>query len=300
MHLALSGVFPPLPTTFDSNGDVDTRAICVNVDRLMTTGLAGVLALGSNGEAGLLTEAESDSVVEAVRRSVPDHKLLLVGVGRESTRGTIDAAKRAAALGATAVLVRPPSYFKTQMTADALIAHFRAVADGSPVPVLLYNLPGPTGIVLTVPIVTALADHPNVAGLKETSPELERLGQCVTLRNGAFPVFSGWAPVVYPAVVAGAAGGILAVANVLPNECVTLVQHARDGRHQEALVIQRRITQLAQLVSSVHGVPGLKHAMDLFGFKGGPVRAPLQPLTDRARDEVARALAPFGRNHAAV
>jgi len=300
MHLALSGVFPPLPTTFDSSGDVDTKAICANVDRLMTTGLAGVLALGSNGEAGLLTEAEGDMVVEAVRRSVPDHRVLLVGVGRESTRGTIDAAKRAAALGATAVLVRPPSYFKTQMTADALIAHFRAVADNSPVPVLLYNLPGPTGIVLTVPIVTALADHPNVAGMKETSPELERLSQCVTLRNGVFPVFSGWAPVVYPAVVAGAAGGILAVANVLPNECVALVEHARAGRHHEALGIQRRITHLAQLVSSVHGVPGLKHAMDLFGFKGGPVRAPLQSLTDRARDEVARALSSFGRHHAAV
>ena len=293
MALALSGVFPPLPTTFDANGDVDSTAIVANVDRLMATGLAGVLALGSNGEAGLLTESEGDAVVEAVRRAVPDHKVLLVGVGRESTRGTIDAAKRAAALGATAVLVRPPSYFKSQMTADALIAHFRGVADASPVPVLLYNLPGPTGIVLTVPIVTALAEHPNVAGMKETSPELERLGQCVTLRNGAFPVFSGWAPVVYPAVVAGAAGGILAVANVLPNQCVSLVEMAREGRHQEALTIQRRITHLAQLVSSVHGVPGLKAAMDLFGFNGGPVRSPLQSLSDRARDEVARAVKPF-------
>lgn len=293
MALALSGVFPPLPTTFDANGDVDSRAIVANVERLMATGLAGVLALGSNGEAGLLTESEGDSVVEAVRRSVPDHKVLLVGVGRESTRGTIDAAKRAAALGATAVLVRPPSYFKTQMTPDALIAHFRGVADASPVPVLLYNLPGPTGIVLTVPIVTALAEHPNVAGMKETSPELERLGQCVTLRSGAFPVFSGWAPVVYPAVVAGAAGGILAVANVLPNQCVSLVELAREGRHQEALTIQRRITHLAQLVSSVHGVPGLKAAMDLLGFCGGPVRSPLQSLSDRARDEVARAVKAF-------
>jgi 4-hydroxy-2-oxoglutarate aldolase len=106
-------------------------------------------------------------------------------------------------------------------------------------------------------------------------------------------VFSGWAPVVYPAVVAGAAGGILAVANVLPSECVALVEHARDGRHQEALRLQRRITHLAQLVSSVYGVPGLKKAMDLLGFKGGPVRAPLQPLTDRAGDEVARAVSPF-------
>jgi 4-hydroxy-2-oxoglutarate aldolase len=179
------------------------------------------------------------------------------------------------------------------MTPDALIAHFRAVADDSPVPVVLYNLPGPTGIVLTVPIVAALADHANVAGMKETSPELERLGQCVTLRNGTFPVFSGWAPVVYPAVVAGAAGGILAVANVLPNECVSLVEHARAGRHSEALSLQRRITHLAQLVSSVHGVPGLKKAMDMFGFNGGPVRGPLQPLAGRACDDLARAVSSF-------
>lgn len=293
MTVRFDGVFAPLPTTFDSAGDVDTSAMTANVERLMTTGLAGVLALGSNGESAFLTEEEGDRVIEAVRRAVPDHKLLLAGVGRESTRGTIDAARRAAALGASAVLVKPPSFFKTQMTPDALIAHYRAVADGSPVPVLLYNMPGTVGIVLTLPIVSALAEHPNVAGMKETSPELDRLGQCVTLRGGTFPVFSGWAPVVYPAVAAGAAGGILAVANVLPQECVTLVEHARAGRHEDALAIQRRITHLAQLVSTVFGVPGLKHAMDLHGFRGGPVRAPLLPLSQRSREDVARALAPF-------
>ena len=293
MALKLAGVFAPLPTTFDSAGDVDTRSMSANVTRLMTTGLAGVLALGSNGESAFLTEDEGDRVIEAVRQAVPANKILLAGVGRESTRGTIDAAKRAAALGATAALVKPPSFFRTQMTADALIAHFRAVADGSPIPVVLYNMPGTVGIVLTVPIVSALAEHPNVAGMKETSPELERLGQCVTLRGGTFAVFSGWAPVVYPAVVAGAAGGILAVANVLPDECASLVEHARAGRHAEALAIQRRITHLAQLVSSVLGVPGLKHAMDLHGFRGGPVRPPLLPLSDRSRDDVARALSAF-------
>ena len=294
MPLTLSGVFAPLPTTFDrSSGDVDTRALVSNVERLMTSGLAGVLALGSNGEAGMLTEEESDRVVDSVRRAVPDSKRLLVGVGRESTRATIDAAKRAAASGATAVLVRPPSFFKSQMTADALIAHFRAVADASPVPVLLYNLPGAIGIVLTFGMVSTLSEHPNVVGLKETSPELERLGQCVTLRKSTFQVFCGWAPVIYPALVAGAAGGILAVANVVPDECVALVEHTRAGRHAEALAIQRRITHLAQLVSTVHGVAGLKHALDLHGFTGGPVRAPLLPLSDRASDEVARALSAF-------
>jgi len=177
MPLVLGGIFPPIPTTFDpSTGDVDVRAITTNVTRLMTTGLAGVLALGSNGEAGLLDDDECDRVVGAAREAVPRSRVMLVGVGRESTRGTIAAARRAAALGADAVLVRPPSYYKSQMTPEALIAHFRAVADASPVPTVLYNLPGPTGIILTPAIVATLAEHPNVAGLKETSPELERLG----------------------------------------------------------------------------------------------------------------------------
>jgi hypothetical protein len=133
---------------------------------------------------------------------VPPGKLLIAGTGRESTRATIDACRRAGALGADAVLVRPPSYYKTQMTSDALLAHFRRVADASPVPVLLYNLPA-TGVILTVPVVAALADHPNIVGMKETSSELERLGQCTAI-GGGFAVFCGWAPVIYPAVAKNA------------------------------------------------------------------------------------------------
>lgn len=291
MQARLRGIFPPIPTTFDAAGEVDTRAVAANVSRLMATDLAGVLALGSNGEAVSLDESESDRVLSAVRDVVPTGKLLIAGTGRESTRATIDACRRAGACGAEAVLVRPPSYFKTQMTNDALIAHFRQVADASPVPVLLYNLPA-TGVVLTYPIVAALAQHPNVVGLKETSPELERLG-LFTAIGGGFSVLSGWAPVIYPALAIGAAGGILAVANVLPDHCVRLFNHASAGRHADALALQRAITPLAQLVSSVHGIAGLKHALDLLGFAGGPTRAPLLPLSDRARDEIARALVTF-------
>lgn len=193
------------------------------------------------------------------------------------------------------MLVRTPSYFKSQMTADALVAHFRAVADASPVPVLLYNLPGVTGITLTVPIVAALADHPNIVGMKETSPELERLGQCVQLRDRTFAVLCGWAPVAYPALASGAAGAILAVANVLPAECVSLFELARTGRHAEALALQQRLTPIAQLVTSVYGVAGLKLALEMRGFHGGPVRGPLQPAPAQARDAIARALAEFER-----
>jgi 4-hydroxy-2-oxoglutarate aldolase len=177
------------------------------------------------------------------------------------------------------------------MTAEALLAHFTAVADGSPVPVLLYNLPGVTGISLTLPVVTTLARHPNIVGMKETSPDLERLGQFAAI-GGGFRVLTGWAPVVYPAVVSGATGAILAVANVKPGACVALYDAARAGRHAEALALQRAITPLAQLVTSVHGVAGLKAALDMEGYHGGPVRPPLLPASARAREDIAASLKP--------
>jgi len=290
MQERLRGIFPPIPTTFDERGDVDTTAITANVRHWMTTGLVGILALGSNGEAGLLTEDESDKVVRAVRDAVPSSRLLIVGTGRESTRATIAATRRAADLGADAVLVRTPSFFKSQMTADALTRHYVAVADASPVPVLLYNLPGPTGISLTLPVIQAAAEHANIVGVKETSPELDRLSQFAAVRAERFSVLCGWAPVVYPAVVAGATGAILAVANVLPDETVSLFEHVRAGRHHEALALQRRLTPIAQFVSTTYGVAGLKLALDLAGYRGGPVRAPLLPISDRARTEITQAL----------
>ena len=293
MQARLRGIFPPVPTSFDAAGDVDVRAIAANVTRLMSTGLSGVLALGSNGEAASLDEAESDRILAAVRAVVPASKVLIAGTGRESTRSTIDACHRAAAIGADVVLVRPPSYYKSQMTSDALVGHFRSVADASPAPVMLYNLPA-TGVTLTLPVVSTLAAHPNIVGLKETSPELERLGQFAEIGEG-FRVLTGWAPVLLPALAMGAAGGILAVANVLPDQTVRLFDHTTAGRQTEALALQRALTPIARLVSSVYGVAGLKAALDLAGFHGGPVRAPLLSVSDRERDDIARTLSAVPR-----
>jgi 4-hydroxy-2-oxoglutarate aldolase len=294
MKSRLRGIFPPIPTIFDASGRIDRRAMSENIGRWMATDLSGVLALGSNGEAALLDEDESQAVVETAREHVPGERVLLVGVGRESTRQTISAAKRAAKSGADAVLVRTPFFYKSQMTAEALNAHFHAVADASPVPVVLYNLPGVAGVSFTLPIVTRLAEHPNVVGIKETSPDIERLGQFAGVRPDRFRVLCGCAPVVYPALVSGASGAILAVANVLPEECCTLYAHVKAGRHHEALELQRKLTPLAQLVTTVHGVAGLKVALELAGYHGGAVRAPLLTATSRIRDDIAAAYAPFG------
>ena len=290
MRAKLQGIIPPIPTPFDDRGDVNRRALIDNVRQWMATRLAGLLVLGSNGEAALLDEAECDVMVETARAHVPPERLFLVGTGRESTRAAIDAAKRAGARGADAVLVRPPGYFKNQMTPDALLAHFRAVADASPVPVLLYNLPNVVGFSLTLPVVAALAEHPNIAGMKETSTDLERLSQFASVRPGDFHVLCGWAQVVYPALTSGAPGAILAVANVIPDACVALYDAVREGDQAEALALQRRILPLAQLVTSVYGIAGLKIALDRVGFYGGPVRAPLLPAPERAIAEIRTAV----------
>ena len=158
-----------MSTPFDAGGEVDPAAMRSNVSRWNDTGIRGVVALGSNGEAPLLDEKESDVVIAAARDALSGDRLLLAGTGRESTRGTIDASRRAASLGANAVLVRTPSYFKPRMTADAFVAHYTAVADGVPIPVLLYNYPAVTGLTLTVDAVARLARHPNIIGIKETS-----------------------------------------------------------------------------------------------------------------------------------
>ncbi|HQX80666.1 MAG TPA: dihydrodipicolinate synthase family protein [Vicinamibacterales bacterium] len=290
----LSGVFPPVPTPFDSaTGEFTPAALTANINRLLRAPVAGVLVLGSNGEAGLLDETEADRVVAAARAVVPAGRTLLVGAGRESTRATIAACVRAAGNGADSVLVRAPSFFKAQMTHEALVTHYRAVADASPVPVMLYNVPGMAGFSLTVPMVRTLAAHANVIGIKETSNDLERLGQFAAITDSGFDVLVGWAPVAHSAAVAGARGAIIAVANVLPDVCTQLWSLATAGRHAEALVLQRRITTIAQLVSSVHGVAGLKCALDLVGAYGGPVRAPLLPVTAAVAEDIRSALAPW-------
>lgn len=280
-----------MPTPFDpATGDVDLGALRVQLTRLSAAPLAGALILGSNAEAGLLDESEADAIVETARSVVPRDRVLMAGTGRESTRATIAACRRAGERGADVVLVRAPSFFKTQMTHEALVAHYRAVADASPVPVMLYNVPGMAGFSFTVATVRALAEHPNVVGMKETSNDLERHAQFAMVQPDRFAVLSGWAPVAYPAWMMGARGAIIAVANLLPDVCATLWDHAQAGRHDDARALQQRLLPIAQLVSSVHSVAGLKFALGEMGFPGGPVRPPLLPIGPKAVDEIRAAL----------
>jgi dihydrodipicolinate synthase/N-acetylneuraminate lyase len=289
--MTFASVFPPMATPFSDDGAVETSAIAANVEKWMRAGTGGVVALGSNGEAPLLDEAESDRVIAAARDAVPRDRLLIAGTGRESTPATIAASKRAAALGADAVLVRTPSYYKGRMTVDALARHYSLVADGSPVPVLLYNYPAVSGINLVPALIARLSQHANIAGIKETGSDAAQVGAFVDAAAPSFSVIAGSAPPFYPALCMGAVGGILAVACVVPEICVQLFQHFRAGRHAEARELQRRITPLARLVTTEYGVPGLKAAMTMAGYRAGMPRLPLTPASGDALNQIRAALA---------
>lgn len=287
--MRLEGVLPPIPTPF-AGDRVDVSAMASNVERWMATRIRGVVVLGSNGEAPLLDEAESDAAIAAARERVPDDRLCLAGTGRESTPAAVRAARRAADLGADAVLVRTPSFFKPLLTTEAFVAHYTAVADASPVPVVLYNFTALTGVTLGLDAVAALAEHPNIIGMKESGSDLKFVTALIDQTPADFAVLAGSAPVLYASLLVGAAGGILAVASVAPDLCVDLYDAVRAGRLSEARDLQRRLTPLAGLVTSRHGVPGLKAAVSLLGFAGGDPRPPLRPAGPAAVAEIRGAL----------
>src|SRR5580765_2866760 len=219
-----AGVFAPIPTPFDEHDRVDTARLKTALQKWMATSLDGVVVLGSNGEAALMDDFESDQAIVAARDVVPPSRRFIVGTGRESTQAAIKASKRAAEHGADAVLVRTPGFFKTQMTNDAFVRHYTAVADASPVPVLLYNFTALTGVNLLPAAVARLATHPNIVGMKESGGDIGQVADLVSVSPKDFMVLAGAAPTFYAALCVGAVGGILALGCAAPDACVQLFE----------------------------------------------------------------------------
>jgi len=291
--MKLTGVLAPVPTPFDQADRLDTGRLRAALTRLAARPLSGFVVLGSNGEAVLMDEFESDRAIVAAREAVPRDKMFIVGTGRESTQAAVHASKRAAEHGADAVLVRTPGFFKGQMTNEAFVRHYTAVADASPVPVLLYNFTALTGVNLLPAAVSRLATHPNIVGMKESGGDVAQIADLVSGTPGDFNVLAGAAGTFYAALAVGAVGGILALGCVVPDACVRLFDLARTGRHAEAVVLQRQLMPLTRLLGSTYGVPGLKAALMLLGIDVGVPRAPLSPVPDSALPALRDALAQF-------
>lgn len=270
-----AGAIPPLVTPFRADGSVDGRAFEANLEAYAGFDLAGYLVLGSNGEAAALDETEKLALIRLARARTD--KPLLAGTGLESTRATIDLTAKAADTGADIALVLTPHYYKAQMTADALRRHFAAVAEASPIAVMLYSVPAFTGVTFPPALVADLGAHPRIVGMKESSGDLGLLGRILAAAPQPFRVACGSGPVFYPALCLGAHSGILAVACCAPAAVVRLFRAFTAGDHASARRIQAALSPLAVAVTTTYGVAGLKRAMTLAGFAGGDVRAPLGP-----------------------
>jgi len=288
--MKFAGIFPPVPTPFTADDAVDVNALGRALSKWSRTALAGFVILGSNGEAALMDDDEADCAIGAARDAVPAGKLLIAGTGRESTIGAIRATTRAAALGADAVLVRTPGFFKSQMNVDAYVRHYRAVADRSPVPVLIYNFTAVTGVDIPVAAVSQLANHPNILGMKESNGDLAKIGDIVAGTPPTFNLLAGTASTFYAALNAGCVGGVLALGCVAPDACVRLFELTVAGRHDDARALQRELAPLARLIGPTYGVAGLKAALRLLGVDMGVPRSPLAPLPDAGVSALAEQL----------
>ena len=294
MSHQFAGIYTPIVTPFTPSGDIDERGLASNVDHYLKTKLTGLVVLGSNGEAAQLEDDEADRVIAIVRERVPKGRPLLVGTGRESTRATIAAGKRAAAIGADAVMARTPSFYKPQMTSENFIRHYTEVADASPLPVLLYNVTMYTGVNLLPDAVEKLSEHPNIVGLKDSGNDMLQIGDYLARSKPGFTVLAGAAPTLFTSAVLGVHGAVLALAGLVPDLCVELFEHVRAGRVEEGRALQRRLMPLARAIGPVHGVPGLKASLDLLGLAGGVPRAPLRPVTPAAVDSLRSLLSSLG------
>lgn len=291
--IGFEGVFAPVLTPFRGD-EVAHDRLAANLSRLNQYPLAGYVLLGSTGEFPLLSEGEKERILATAREHTPPSRLLVGGTGGESTTGAIRLTRRAAELGCDAAIVITPSYFKGAMKPPALIRHYCMVADASPIPIVVYNFPANTGINLEPDTVARLGEHPNIRAIKDSSGNVPQAAEMMRLTPKTFQVLVGSAIAFLPALVVGAAGGVLAVANLAPRECCEIYRLARAGDWMEAREIAYRLGPLSTGIGARLGIGGLKAGLDLLGHYGGPTRMPLPMPDEDAVEEIKEILATAG------
>jgi 4-hydroxy-2-oxoglutarate aldolase len=290
--MKLHGIFPPIATPFDFNGDIWKIKVQHNIEKWNRIGLSGYVVCGSTGESVMLTPEEKYRLWEWVAEYAAPEKLLIAGTGVESVRETVDLTNRAAAIGYKAAMVRTPHYYKNLLNnAPAQKLYFGAVADQAKIPLIIYNWPQATGIDIPAEVVAELSHHPNIIAIKESSGSLEKVLQMLREVKKGFQVLVGSAPTLAPSLAVGAVGAVLAFANAAPYATVSIWEAHRTREPEAAMDWQNRIGRPAALVTTKYGVPGLKYAMDLAGYYGGPPRLPLTPLGPSAKTEIEEAFA---------
>jgi 4-hydroxy-tetrahydrodipicolinate synthase len=285
------GIFPALTTPFALDESISLSALTQNICRYNETSVAGYVVLGSTGESVMLSREEADAILIAAKEAASPNKLLIAGTGAETTAETIARTKRAATLGYPLAVVKTPYYYKPVYRPENYIRHYRAVADASPIPILLYSVPQFTGITLETPEILALAEHSNIIGIKDSSGVIQRVAEVVAAAPSHFSVLTGGAAVIYPALAVGARGAVLALAAALPEKCAEVYELVQTGQHEKARQLQLLLAQASRRIVGENGIPGLKYAMDLRGYGGGPSRLPLLPPSEPHKRAIAEIIA---------
>jgi 4-hydroxy-2-oxoglutarate aldolase len=288
--LKLQGIYPPITTPFTADGEIYKSKLTYNVEKWNRTGLSGYVVCGSTGESVFLTPEEKFLCWEIVAAAASPDKLLMAGTGVESVRETVSLTNRAAEMGYKAAMVRTPHYYKSLLNrVDAQVLYFRTVADQVKIPIMIYNWPQATGVDIAPEAVALLSEHSNIIAIKESSGSLEKVMQMIRETKSGFQVLVGSAPTLAPSLQAGAVGAVLAFANAAPYATISIWEAHRTREQAAAMDWQARISRAAQLVTTKYGVPGLKYAMDLMGYYGGPPRLPLTVVGPGAKKEIEAA-----------
>lgn len=289
----IKGIMPPVATPFE-NGEVAYDRLAGNIERWNQTRLSGYVVLGSNGESAFLTCNEKLEIIETVKENLATGKVLVAGTGSDSIKETIALSNAAADRGADYALVLTPSFYKGQMDGAAFVRYFIGVANGIKIPLLIYNVPKFTGVNIEVSAVAELAQHRNIIGLKNSTENVAHTAELISAVPDNFSILVGTASVLYPGLALGATGGILALANIAPDQCVQLQELVEAGNHERASALQKKLIPVNKAVTSKFGVPGLKAALDILGYFGGEPRSPLARLGERERAELQSILQAAG------
>jgi 4-hydroxy-2-oxoglutarate aldolase len=286
----LEGIYAPIPTPFIKD-EIAYDKLEESIGFWLDSRISGIVVMGSNGEFVGLSPEEKRQLISRVCELSKGKKPVVAGTGCESTKETIELTKYAAEAGAAAALVLSPNYYKKAMTDEILKSFYTEVADASPIPLILYNMPGNSGINLSVKLVVELAKHPNIIGVKDSSGNIVQIAEVIHATPDDFTVFAGSASFLFPSLVLGAKGGTLALANVLPNECADVYELTKAGKYEEAKELQLKLLDINNAVTARWGIGGMKAALEMQGVFGGEPRKPLKVISEQDRKLLADILA---------
>ena len=287
--MKLEGIYAPITTSFFEDGEIHYDALKQNLEKWKNSGLDGLVVCGSNGELPFIEFEERVKLTHICKKEMQEKAHIVTGIHYPSTRETIACAKAVADAGCEAGLLLPPSYFKGQGM-PGIIHYFETVADASPIPLILYNMPGNTGVNMDAATMLHLAQHPRIIGVKDTAGDMTQLGTLCARAPKGFSIFAGSGNYFLPALSFGVMGGTLAVANLYPVACRKLVDLYKAGAMEEARHLQYKLLAISDAITRRFGVPGLKVAMDSRNLFGGPCRSPLMPVSESVKAEILNIL----------